>query len=205
MSAPFRMLAISGAATVVAVAAVVIGAVGTGPRIERSYAEAFERLDEAQATAIARSAGRLDPAHLHLSRLPAVASAAPALAVGDRITLAAREGGVVNYEVIEVRALPGAIAGAALQMSPADPASRLMLVTAVSSDTTKARTVRFIVDADAPAESALPGMVTRRKTARALRLVSEPDDPGDQPGWPIASRSSSSTSILMPCICGWTS
>lgn len=124
--------------------------------IERSYAEAFDRLDDGRAAAgaVARSvagAAAFDPAHVHLSRMPAATPIGPVLAVGDRITLAQREGGVAAYEVIDVRPLSAKALGAEDAGLP-----RLLLVTAVTSGRAPAQTMRFIVDADAPASAAMP-------------------------------------------------
>ena len=101
--------------------------------IERSFADAFERLEVPRAASIGLAAATFDPTHVHLSRLPA---AGPALAVGHRMTIADQAGGTIAYEVIEVRALAG------------DRVPGMTMVTAVSVGLTPVRTMRFIVDAE---------------------------------------------------------
>lgn len=159
MSAPSRISAISCAATLSALLTVAAGAALPGAGIERSYAEAFDRMGEANAGAAATLAGRIDPAHLHLSAMKPADGVTPPVAVGDRITLSAREGGAVSYEVIEVRPISANLDAAGSGSAAGQPHSRLMLVTAVSAPMPKAKTVRFIVDADASTDSTLPGLV----------------------------------------------
>lgn len=149
MPAPLRVSVIA-----CALSAAVLGAAGLGLSqsesvIERSYVQAFDRIDAGGQVAALRNGG-FDPAHVRLSNLPASAAFGPKLAVGDRITLAQAEGGATTYEVIEVTPL-------ALQPPVArglEP-SRMKLVTAVTSGQLPVRTVRFLIDAE-PQGSATP-------------------------------------------------
>ena len=136
MPASLRVSAAAFAATLAALGAVWAAMDRPDSLIERSFADAFERLEAPRAASLGTAAGTFDPAHLHLSRLPAAAAASPALTVGDRMTIADRTGGSIAYEVIEVRPLAG------------DRVPGMTLVTAVSVGQTPARTMRFIVDAD---------------------------------------------------------
>ncbi len=140
MSASYRM---SLAACLAAVAALSLGAFGLSRPdglIERSFADAFGSADSPQHRVAVDTA--FDPSHLHLSSLPAFGMASPAMAIGDRITLAQRHGGAVAYEVVEIRPLPGNGGG-----DGATDQSRLMLVTAISTGQLPARSIRFVVDA----------------------------------------------------------
>jgi hypothetical protein len=147
MSAPFRT---SMAACFAAVAALSVGAVGFSRPdglIERSFAQGFgSNLDPLTAASRPLLPASFDPAHLHLSSLPASGMAGPSVAVGDKITLAQRQGGSVAYEVVEVRPLP---LGDAYTSGSAD-VSRPMLVTAIASGFSPTQTIRFIVDAASP-------------------------------------------------------
>jgi hypothetical protein len=110
--------------------------------IERSFAGAFDRLE---STAPARAAVPLfDPAHLHLSRLPASSPMAAPVALGDRMTIAGRGGAATTYEVIELRPLPAG--------SGTEAGDRLLMVTATTIGQAPVQTIRFIVEAgNAPA------------------------------------------------------
>ena len=143
MRAPLRVSALACLASLAGLAAISSGLSRPDRLIERSYADAFDRLGEARGAAPAVATAAFDPAHLHLSRLPATAPIGPSLAVGDRITLAQRAGGNASYEVIEVKPLPGVSLG---ESGPALPS--LLVVTAVTSGQIPARTIRFIIDAD---------------------------------------------------------
>lgn len=110
--------------------------------IERSFASAFDRL-ESTAPSRAASPG-FDPAHLHLSRLPASSPMPAPLALGDRMTIAGRGGVATTYEVIELRPLPAGASAAAEE--------RMLMVTAVTIGQAPVQTIRFIVEAgNAPA------------------------------------------------------
>jgi hypothetical protein len=153
MSAPFRT---SLAACLAAVAVFSIGAVGFSRPdglIERSFAQGFGSTG-ATLTAAKRPTlpASFDPAHLHLSSLPASGMAGPSVAVGDRITLAQRQGGAVAYEVVEVRPL----SLGHTQTEGSAEVSRLMLVTAVASDQNPTRTIRFIVDSASTSQGTAP-------------------------------------------------
>ena len=136
MPASLRVSAAAFATTLAALGAVWAAMDRPDALIERSFADAFERLEAPRAALIGLAAAKFDPAHLHFSRLPAATLAGPVLAVGNRMTIADRAGGSVAYEVIEVRALAG------------DRVPGMTMVTAVSVGQTPARTMRFIVDAD---------------------------------------------------------
>ncbi len=136
MPASLRVSAAAFTATLAALGAVWAVMDRPDALIERSFADAFERLEAPRADSIGLAAAKFDPTHVHLSRLPAAAPAGPALAVGNRMTIADRNGGSIAYEVIEVRALAG------------DRAPVMTMVTVVSVGLTPARTMRFIVDAD---------------------------------------------------------
>jgi len=114
--------------------------------IERTYTQAFERLEVSRG-GDSRPADRVgfDRSHVHLSRLPANVPIGPSLAVGDRITLDHRSGSAAAYEVVEVRPLPVAAAQAVSTTS----SPRLLLVTAAAVDGARGGTFRFVVDADA--------------------------------------------------------
>ncbi len=145
MSAAHRISTLACIAAAAVLATTAFGLSRPDGLIERSYAEAFEGLGERNASPA------FDPAHLHLSSLPASTGLGTALAVGDRISLAQRAGGNSSYEIIDIRPMPGVIRSSAEASSP-----RLMLVTAISSGQLPLQTIRFIVDADAPAAS-IPG------------------------------------------------
>ena len=170
MTSPYRLPTLSLAATALALTGLAAGSTGFGVAIESTYAEAFERIEATRPLPADRSSGHatgrtsdgvtdrraagLNPAHIHLSRLPVAEAKRPAFAVGDRMTLAAREGGNRTFDVVEVRPLTGELGsgsdGATALSS--SPSARLFLVTAVSTDDLRTRTVRFIIDADGPAD-----------------------------------------------------
>lgn len=112
--------------------------------IERSFASAFDRLEAASHPPTARPA--FDPAHLHLSRLPAASAMASPLARGDRMTITGRSGSLTTYEVVELRPLPAGTGGAA------DADERMVMVTAVTVGQVPAQTIRFIVEAGSAPE-----------------------------------------------------
>lgn len=147
MSSPIRVSVLSCAATAVVLAGVAAGGFGAGETIERSYGQVFGALDEAQSTRGSRAGRSIDPALIHLSGLPA-GPMAPVVNVGDVITLAARGGGSVAYEVIEVRPLPRDSG-----VEPTAGLPRLMMVTAIATSQPVTRTIRFIVDADNPGDT----------------------------------------------------
>lgn len=151
MSTPLRVSMLACAAAFVGLGVAAAGLSRPEGMIERSYAQAFERGELAVAESRRAPTPGFDPAHLHLSRLPAGGVAGPALAIGDRMTLARRAGGSAAYEVVDVRPLPLAALGEA-----GNDATRLLLVTAVTSGQMPTETIRFIVDADAPAGTPTP-------------------------------------------------
>ncbi len=149
MPSPLRVSVMACAATAIILAGIAAGGFGAGETIERSYGQVFEALDEAQLARGPASSG-VDPALIHLSRLPASVPAAPVLSVGDVITLGGRGGASVTYEVVDVRPLgalgQGQSAGASGMPGP-------MMVTAVAGGQPLPRTIRFIVDADGPSDA----------------------------------------------------
>ena len=151
MRAPLRISALACLASLAGLAAISSSLSQPDRLIERSYADAFDRMGDARGASPAVATAAFDPAHVHLSRLPATATVGPALAVGDRITLAQRSGGNASYEVIEVKPLPGVSLG---ESGPALPS--LLLVTAVTSGQMPAQTMRFIIDADGGAKPVAP-------------------------------------------------
>ena len=151
MRAPLRVAALACLTSLAGLAAISNGLSQPDRMIERSYAEAFDRLEQTRGTNSGIASGAFDPAYLHLSRLPATAPIGPSLAVGDRITLAQRTGGTANYEIIDVKPLPGVSLG---ESGPALPS--LMMVTAVTSGQLPGQTIRFIIDADGPTSATVP-------------------------------------------------
>jgi hypothetical protein len=152
MSTPLRtsLTACFAAASVLAVGALAFSR--TDGMIERSFAQGFGENGGAMPTARSRLSlpGAFDPAHLHLSSLPAVGASGTPVAVGDTITLAQRQGGAVAYEVVEVRPLTPHES----QDGGSGELTGLMLVTAIASGQHPAQTVRFVVDGPAPARVA---------------------------------------------------
>lgn len=145
MVSPLRVSAVACAAAVLAFAVSSGGLSRPDGMIERSFAQAFgTRGGEggpAPGPAVHRhEPTRLDPAHLHLSRLPAT-TLGPALALGDRIIVAARNGAEHAYEVVDVRPLAGEALGEAGSDTPP------LLVTARSIGTAPAQTIRLVIDA----------------------------------------------------------
>lgn len=152
MKAPLRVSALACTASLLALGAGAFGLVRPEPLIERSFADAFDRMEVAPPLGSASdAASRIDPSFIHLSRLAASQSSMPSLAVGDSITLALQAGGSSTYEVIELRPLSGASLGEGAANLP-----RLMMITAATTGRLPAQTIRFIVDADAPAGPVVP-------------------------------------------------
>lgn len=156
MKAPLRVSALACAASLLALGAAALGLVRPEPLIERSFADAFDRMEVARARSTAGdtagdAALRLDPSFFHLSRLSAAQSSMPSFAVGDSITLALQAGGTSTYEVIELRPLSGAALGEEAASSP-----RLLMITAATTGRFPTQTIRFVVDADAPAVPVVP-------------------------------------------------
>lgn len=141
MLAPLRVSAAACTAAVMILAVSAGGLSRPDSLIERSFAEAFSTQRGAGGRVAAPEPVRFDPAHLHLSRLPA-STAGPALNLGDRITVAGRNGTTSGYEVIEVRPLAGDAAG-----EKQSDGARLLLVTAVSTGPAPAQTIRLVIDA----------------------------------------------------------
>lgn len=142
MTAPFRVSVIACTASALALSLAVFGNPGSDDLVERSVAGAIDRAETSGGQVA--PARRLDPAHIHLSSLPAGLAPGTAVTVGDRITLAQRDGAAATFEVVEVRpiaALPGSEAGGGRD---------LILVTAVSAaGLMPAQTIRFVFDGDA--------------------------------------------------------
>ena len=149
MSASLRVSVTAFACVFASLLAVGAGIGYSNAVIERSFADAFDALDQS-STSPRSAALSFDPAHLHLSGLTAMRPQSSGhglgLSVGDRMTVATRTGTRVAYEVIEVRAM---------SESPSPSSPRLMLITAATVDQTPPQTVRFIVDADSDAVRSL--------------------------------------------------
>jgi hypothetical protein len=113
--------------------------------IERSYAGAFggaEPVRAPQAMTTGDASPALDLSKVHLSSHQTATGVAASLGLGDRITLAQREGGIAEYEVIEVRPLLASDAG-----SPGVGLPHLMMVTAVTTGgRLPVQTIRFLVE-----------------------------------------------------------
>lgn len=134
MPSTLRISAAAVATTLAAFAAIWSAMDRPEAMIERSFADAFERLEAPRtAAALHRGPASFDPAHLHLSRLPA---SAPGLTLGDRMTIAGRSGSETSFEVVEISPLPAA-------------GVNLTLVTAVSVGPAPAHTIRFVMEAGA--------------------------------------------------------
>ena len=153
MLAPLRVSALACAASLAALSAVAFGLSGSEPMIERSYAGAFDRLEQARSATASRLPPAFNPAHLHLSRFPMTNPLGPALAVGDQITLAQRAGGSAAYEVIEVRPMSADPIGGSAGAAPGAGLARLLMVTAVTTGSMPAQTIRLIIDADGPTDA----------------------------------------------------
>lgn len=149
MPSPLRVSALACVLTTVMLAGIAAGGFGAGEAIERSYGRVFEALDEAQLARGPVNSG-VDPAFIHLSRLPAAVPATPVLSVGDVITLGARGGPSVAYDVVDVRPL-GALGQGYSAGASGTP--RLMMVTAVAGGQPVSQTIRFIVDGDNPGDT----------------------------------------------------
>jgi hypothetical protein len=142
------------AAALVATAAALTGLWTAAERpdrlIERAFADAFDRLEAPHAARAERPL--FDPAHLHLSRLPAAPARVAPIAIGDRMTIAGRAGGSTTYEVVAMQPLPP-VPGTD---SPT-AALALVMVTAVAVGEVPAETMRFVVETG-PATQAVPAL-----------------------------------------------
>lgn len=135
-------------ASATALGIVAFGNFGEEGMIERSVADAIDRTARDRGTSPAPQV--FDPAHVRLSSLPIGPAIGAHVSVGDRITLAQREGGAATYEVVEVRPLAPKSIGAGAESVP-----NLMLVTAVTTaGRIPAQTIRFIFDGDAKTPAA---------------------------------------------------
>jgi hypothetical protein len=156
MIAPLRVSVLASVATLAALAVGGGSLLRSEGMIERTYTGAFDQMEQERGMRPVAASSRtsFDPAHVHLSHLPAAAALGPSVAIGDRITLAQRAGGVASYEVIDVRPLPRASLTDRLGGDGNGKDARLLLVTAATSGQLPTQTVRFIIDADAPARPA---------------------------------------------------
>lgn len=142
-TAPLRVSALACLASLSALGLVAFGTGAGEGLVERSVADAIDRMElRGAAAAVTRG---FDPSHIHLTNLSTGPGPGSAVAVGDRMTLAQRDGGSATYEVVEVRPLARQAVGAG-----ADDGPKLMLVTAVATaGRMPAQTIRFIFDGDA--------------------------------------------------------
>lgn len=155
MPTPLRVSVLACVASLTGLAVAAYGLTRPDDMIARSYTDAFGGTEPAGwPTAAVAGAGSasFDPAQVLLSSLPAVRPAGPVLGIGDRVTLAQRDGGAADYEVTDVRPLPAADLGA-----PGAKLPRLTMVTAVSiGGRLPVQTIRFLIDADAPTAPPVP-------------------------------------------------
>lgn len=156
MPSPLRLSILASAASA-AVLAIAGNSLSRPERLmERQLADAIERVEPAHSLVGVRADAGIDRSHVHLSRLPEPALAGPPLALGSRISFAGPTGVVTAYEVTQLRPIAEGSNAEAGEDLP-----RLLLVVAAPVDRRAGRTIRFIIDADAPAD----GRVTSAGTS----------------------------------------
>lgn len=150
-TAPLRVSSLACLVSAAALGWVALGGLGGDGLVERSVADAMDHA-EVQGASANTPVRSFDPAHIRLSSLPSGHAFGNPVAVGDRITLAQRDGGTATYEVVEVRPLSAQALGAEAHSGP-----NLMLVTATTgAGRVPAQTIRFIFDGEAKSVPAVP-------------------------------------------------
>jgi hypothetical protein len=144
MQTSIRVTMVACLSTAVVASFTTLGLSRPDAMIERSFARGFDSMGTGDRQFAPAMGAVFDPAHLHLSRLPSVGALNSNLQVGDRITVALREGGTAAYEMVEIRPL-GVGEGTS---GPGGEISRLSVATAISVGQLPARTIRLLIDVE---------------------------------------------------------